>query len=364
MAHSGKGYVDADGHVRDLERHYQQYIEEPYNRRPLAVAGALDTFDRQIFGTLGGPQDLDAKGWLDILDKGGMETTVLYPTSGLAAPFIQEPDFAVAFCRAYNNFVSEEYVKVSPRLKAVALLPLQDPGEAANELRRAVEELNLVGGMLPADGPYLLGKPQFYPIYQQAQDLDTMLAVHASGSLKGRGSDEWLFDRLVQAHTLSHSYGQMRQMTSILFEGVPEMYPSLRLAFLEAGCTWVPYWMDRMDEEYEIRGKSEAPVLKKKPGDYVRDGNIYVACEPEERLLPEALRIIGNIYVACEPEERLLPETLRIIGSHKVVFASDYPHWDGTFPESLYELQGREDLSEADKTAILADNPRALYGLP
>ena len=341
MATSATNLVDADGHIRDGERQYREYMEEPYRRRGL-LGGGLDTFDRQMFGTLGGPANMVAQDWIDILDKAGMETTVLYPTIGLGVGFIQEPEYAAAFCRAYNNYVSEEFCKVSPRLRAVALLPLQAPEEAAGEMRRAVQDLKLVGGMLAADGPYLLGKPQYDDLYREAEQLGSMLAVHGSGSLRGRGMDEYLFDRLVQAHCLSHPYSLMRQMTSMIFEGVPERFPNLRLAYLEAGCTWVPYWMDRMDEEYEIRGSVEAADLTKKPSDYIME---------------------GNIWIACEPEERLLPETLRIIGEGKVVFASDYPHWDGTFPESLYELQGREDLTAEQKDLILGSNPRALYGL-
>ena len=342
MTANSRGYVDADGHIIDKEQDYLRYLEEPYNRRFRVGGGGFDSFDRYILGTVGRPQGLNAQQWLDVLDKGGVETTVLYPTTGLGVGFIREADFAVAFCRAYNNFVSEEFVKFSPRIRAVALLPLQDPAESAKELRRAVRELKLVGGMLAADGPYLLGKPEFRPIYQEADQLGTMLAIHATGSLRGRGMDEWLFDRFIQAHTISHSYAQMRQMTSIVFEGVPEEFPNLRIAFLEAGCTWVPYWMDRMDEEYEIRGKVEAPDLSKKPSEY----------------------ILGeNIYVSCEPEERLLPETLKLLGDDTIVFASDYPHWDGTFPDSLFELEAREDLTQLQKAKILERNPKTLYGL-
>ena len=135
---STKGYVDADGHVRDRDRHYRRYLEEPYSRRLAVSGGPGDTFDRPMFETLGGPEDVTAAIWLSMLDQGGVESTVLYPTTGLTVGFIQEPDFAVAFCRAYNSYLSEEFIKVSPRLQAVALVPLQDPVEAARELRRAV----------------------------------------------------------------------------------------------------------------------------------------------------------------------------------------------------------------------------------
>ena len=342
MVNSSGGCIDADGHVRDNLDKYQQYLKSPYNQRLMSGVGSLDTFDRPMLGTLGGARDLDAKGWLETMDLGGLESTVLYPTQGLGVGFIQEPDFAVEFCRAYNNFLSEEYCKVNDRLMGVALLPLQAPEEAATELGRCVNEMGFVGGMLAADGPFLLGKAEFRPVYAEAERLGTMVGIHGSGSLRGRGADEYLFDSLIQAHTLSHPGAQMRQMTSMIFGGVPESFPNLKIAYLEAGCTWVPYWMDRMDEEYEIRGPTEATHLTKKPSEYILE---------------------GRIWVSCEPEERLLPETLRILGDHMMVYASDFPHWDGTFPESLTELQGREDLTAVQKQKILNDNTKALYGL-
>ena len=336
---ASKGYVDADGHVRDNT--IRKYLAEPYNKRLVIAPGGGDSFDRQMFGTLG-ENEVDAGRWLEVLDQGGLETTVLYPTAGLSVGFLHEPEFAVAFCRAYNESIAAEYLRVSDRFKAVALLPLQDVAAAVAELRRAVAELGMVGAMLPADGPFLLGKQAYHPIYEEAQRLGVMVAPHATGSLRGRGLDEYLFDCLLQAHTLSHSGAQMRQMTSMVFEGVMEKFPELRVAFLEAGCTWVPYWMDRMDEEFEFRGEAEAPLLTKKPSEYLKSTNVFVACEPEEQLLPEAARIIGE---------------------DSILYASDFPHWDGSYPQSLFEFEAREDLSPDQKRQILIDNPKRLYKL-
>ena len=96
-----------------------------------------------------------------------------------------------------------------------------------------------------------------------------------------------------------------------------------------------------MDEEYAKRA-SEAPVLRKKPSDYVRSGKIYFSCEADECLLPQALAHIGE---------------------QQIVYASDYPHWDGSYPDSLDELRRREDLTDAQKCKVLADNARQLYRL-
>jgi len=103
-----------------------------------------------------------------------------------------------------------------------------------------------------------------------------MVGVHAT--VRGPqffGAD--LFDRFIEVHTLSHAFAQMIQMTSMAFQGVFEMFPLLKVAFLEAGCTWVPYWLGRMDEEWEKRGALEAPGCKRKPSEYLTQNEIDAA---------------------------------------------------------------------------------------
>jgi predicted TIM-barrel fold metal-dependent hydrolase len=333
--------IDGDGHVTETTEQVAKYLDEPYRRRPLTFAWyPADGWDRRLLGRLGDWAG-DAATWLEALDRGGMESTILYPTQGLFVSFLKDREWAVALCRAYNTFLAEEFVRVSPRLRAVALLPIQDPAAAALELRRGVRELGLVGGMLAADGGHVLGDSRFFPIYEEAQRLDTMLGIHASGShLGGAGVD--LFPRFIQAHTTAHPFGQMRQLTSIVFEGIPERFPRLRLAFLEAGAGWAPYWMERMDDEYAKRGAAEAPVLRKRPSDYVRSGNIYFACEADEWLLPQAVRLVGE---------------------NQIIYASDFPHWDHSFPGSVGEIRDRGDLTEGQKGKILRDNALRLYRL-
>jgi len=332
--------VDADGHVTESQEQVARYLDEPYSRRPRGFPFyPWDGWDRRMLGTLGDWAG-DADAWLKALDRGGVEQTVLYPTLGLFMSFLRDREWAVALCRAYNTFLHEEFVKVSPRLKAVALLPVQDPPSAARELRRAVRELGLVGGMLAADGGHVLGDERFAPVYEEAQRLGVMLGIHASGSHLGGGGVE-LFPRFIQAHTCSHAFGQMRQLTSIVLEGIPERFPDLRLAFLEAGCGWAPYWMERMDDEYAKRA-AEAPALKRKPSDYVRAGNIYFSCEADEWLLPQAVKLVGE---------------------NQIVYASDFPHWDHTYPASLDEIRDRGDLNDRQKQKILGDNARRLYGV-
>jgi predicted TIM-barrel fold metal-dependent hydrolase len=126
-----------------------------------------------------------------------------------------------------------------------------------------------------------------------------------------------------------------------MYAGIPEKFSKLRIAFLECGAGWVPYWMERMDEEWEKRGDVEAPLCKQKPSEYITHGNWFFATEPEEEMLP---------YV------------IERIGEDRIVFASDYPHWDALFPNVVSTIRGRKDISERAKEKILGKNANALYG--
>ncbi len=114
---------DADGHITETTEQVAKYLDDPYRQRS-ATYGlyTADGWDRRLINTLG-DWGGDAKGWLAALDKGGVEETVLYPTLGLFMSFVRDRQWQVQLCRAYNRMVHEEFIKVSPRLHAVALRP-------------------------------------------------------------------------------------------------------------------------------------------------------------------------------------------------------------------------------------------------
>ena len=266
---------------------------------------------------------------------------VLYPTLGLFMPFLRDAEWAVVLCRAYNTMLYKDVTSQSPRLKGVALLPLQDPAAAARELERCVSELGFVGGMVSADSYYLLGHPRFDPIYATAQRLRVPIGVHAAGTdMNAVGHEP--FPKFIQAHTVSHAFAQLRQITSMMFDGIPVRFPELSIAYLEAGSGWIPYFLQRMDEEYEKRGASEAKLLTESPTEMVRSHPIYFSCEADEPLLPQALAYVGN---------------------DRIMYASDFPHWDHSYPKSVKELADRADLSDEAKRNVLAANARRFYHL-
>ncbi len=333
--------IDADGHVTESWEQIARHLEEPYRRRGLLTPFfPQDGWDRRMLGSAG-DWGGDVKSWLEALDQGGMAMTVLFPTLGLFMPFLRDPEWAVVLCRAYNTMLYKELTSQSSRLKGVALLPLQDPGAAMAELRRTVTEYGFVGAMLAADGYYLLGHERFDPLYAEAQRLGVPVGVHASGTdMSNLGLEP--FPKFIQAHTVSHAFGQMRQLTSMIFSGVPARFPDLKIAYLEAGAGWVPYFVQRMDEEYEKRGHLEARALGRRPSEYIRGGKIYFSCEAEEILLPQAIEFVG---------------------ADQILYASDFPHWDHSYPQSVKDLAERPDVTDDHKRRIFSENPRRFYGL-
>src|ERR671918_137281 len=318
--------LDSDAHARDLDEEIRPYLVEPY-RNQKAPFLPREIYDRNLGGTLG-QSGAKQEERLAAMDKQEIDTAVLYPTSGLGIGRAREPNYNAALCRAYNDFISD-YCKASRRLKAVANLPVNNPAEAAKELNRAVTKLGLCGGMLAAQAHNRnLGHAEFYPVYEEAQRLKTPIAVHAFG---GDEAGSEIFDQFICLHTTGHPFPVLRQLTAMVFGGIPEKFPSLKIGYLEIGCGWIPYWMERMDEEWEKRGKVEAPLCKRKPSEYVKHGNLFFAMEPEEEMVPYVIERIGD---------------------DKILFASDYPHWDGIFPHVVSTIRGRKDLSDQAKSRI------------
>jgi predicted TIM-barrel fold metal-dependent hydrolase len=284
----------------------------------------------------------ESAAWLEIMDAHGMDTAVLFPTRAPSICRTREPEFAQAVARAYNLCVAREYASVSPRLRPVGVQALHDPLQAAEELRYAVTELGLISfelsAMHPAPG---LGDRRYDPLYAEAVRLNVPLCIHGSRS----PSTDIGADRL---HTFGevHAYGFtvsiLLQFTDMLCQGVPVRFPGLRLGFLEIGATWLPYYLDRLDEHWEKRGELEAPRLTKKPSAAFRE---------------------SQIYVSLEAEEGLLPATVDYVGAEHFLYASDIPHWDNEFPKNLIDLREHPGLSREVKEKILYRNAQALFGI-
>ena len=335
--------IDADGHVMETDDELRRYLPAPFEgRRALtALFPSLDGWPRSTRKLPDTTPCLQK--WRMFLDGSGVAGSVLYPTMGLSMAHIKDPKWAAVMARCYNDYLCGEYLQNEPRrLWGVALLPIQDITAACEELERCVKDLKMVGGVIPAAGlPRGLGHTMYDPLFQTAVRLDVPLALHG-GSSQGLGLD--LYDSFVKILVMEHAVAQQIHFTSYILDGAPVRFPTLKMAFLEAGVGWVPYVMERLDEKYE-KLPQQAPLLAQEPSYYIKNCPIYFSCELEEKII--------SYVVGLGLEKKLL-------------YPSDYPHERPTLEEFLQDVprfRAREDLSERVKRLILRDNCIGFYSL-
>jgi predicted TIM-barrel fold metal-dependent hydrolase len=276
-----------------------------------------------------------AKARLEDMDREGVDVQILYPTVGgqLLGREFRDVELLAGCCRAYNRW-SAEYCRAAPeRLRWAAMLPLQSVDLAVEEARRAAAE-GAVGFYVrpnPVCGRSL-HHPDLDPLWAEAQRLDRAICIHDSGSPHLPSFGERM-DTHTTGHILAHPFEAMAAMAGLIWYGVYERFPQLRVVHVEADAGWVPYWLQRMEQHFEFSGNAEHPELKRRPSEYFRQ----------------------NVFVACRGDERTLPAAVELVGDDNFVFNTDYPHPDGTFPWGMQKL-GEQPIPEASKRKILWEN--------
>ena len=179
------------------------------------------------------------------------------------------------------------------------MVALHDINAAIHEARRAVEELGFVGVMMPTNfRDQDIGKRQFWPFYEEIERLGVGLGLH--GGVRAAERMHGRFDTFIASHSIAFPFECMAALTGLIFAGVPEAFPRLQIAALEACCGWVPFLMDRLDEEFEVRGSREAATLKRKPSEYMTNGQFFCAFELEESTLPYVeAPLVGSHAWSC-----------------------------------------------------------------
>ena len=130
-------------------------------------------------------------------------------------------------------------------------------------------------------------------------------------------------------------------VASFILEGVPERFPRLKIVIIEGGFGWVPSLGWRMDSHWKAL-RSEVPHLRRKPSEYLKESFWFTTQPVEEPEKPEHLR-----------------KLIDWIGWDRLLFATDYPHWDSDDPRYAFKMP----MSEAEKRAIFNGNAKAVYGL-
>jgi uncharacterized protein len=345
--------IDSDVHLiqRADDSDIRALMGKPYSNDSYPVFPGTG-WDATSCGEAGAGE-WNTQAQLTAMDRQGIGLSIVMPTQGLLVSQIpkaglptgsprqiRDKNLAAAYCRAYNDHVAN-ICAGSPRLKAVGIASFQDVGAAVSEVRRAVEQLGLVGIVVSSLGlTEHLGSPTFWPIYDELEKLNRPLIVHNLAHqvpVWQRYPDSFLFQE-----TVGGSMETLHAFTGLMYGGIPEKFPALRIAFFDIGTGWVPYMLERMDKDFASHGAEQAPLLKRLPSAYVKQGNWYYSTPGDEGTLAYVLNCIGD---------------------NGVVFGSSYPDGDSVFPLAVSSLQARGDISDESKRKILGDNARRLFGL-
>lgn len=285
-------------------------------------------------------EDMDTR--LRFLDSEGIESQFIYPTLGLFwEDLVEDPELAAAHCRAYNRWAVEVCQGHSDRLYPLGHISLRHPAAAVEELKQLAKDglRGVFVAAMPIAGKSF-GHTDFDPIWATAQDLDVAVGLHLVVHRKYIGN-EWYCDRDPGFMFLSMNVIQDPRMalTTMVYDGVFERFPCLRVATIESASGWVAEWLDRLDYRFSYMGHT---TQMKRP-----------ASEYFER----------NIWISADPTERTLPYMVELVGDSKFFVGSDYPHAEG-FTEPVKKT--RESLSrlpESSVNKILGENAAKFFGI-
>jgi len=293
---------------------------------PAAMHGAFDVQQR-----------------LKDMDTDEIDVQVMYGGLTIGITGYDDAGLAADVAEAYNNWLLTDICGAdASRLKGVATVPFQDTQRAIAELHRATTAGAIAVTIPPVVGERNLDDPSLLDFFAAAEEAGVALGVHSAPGMHLPLPAADRFDNYVQVHLLSFPVDQMVAFTALVFGGVLDRFPRLRVAFLEAGVGWVPWFIERAQEHHEKRADL-VPDMKHDPADYIERGQCFFSFECEDSFL--------ELYV-----ERL--------GADSVVFASDYPHWDAEFPGTVAEArQIAAPLGDEITSKVLGTNAARLYGL-
>jgi len=368
VALSGFRIIDADGHVTEPATLYRTHIEPRFRSRVdelltragagnLGIIPALLPQWRSASRALGEENenskltkfpsgqnhpDASAAGGYDPserirdMDREGIDVAVCFATVATSVCGVEEPEFESALAHAYNRWLGDYCSGAADRIKGVGIVPQRDMSASAAEVEYLAETNWAVGIMTfgNLDGR-LADHPYFDPLYRAAMRADLPICFHGGTDrppfAPGRAE---VGNSMFMMHLTGHVWHQMRAMGAAIGGGLLERYPELRLGFFEGGISWVPWWAHRMDEHHE-HFPTHTPYLRRKPSEHMRGDRCFFTFDPDEELLPEAIASLGD---------------------GRIMWASDYPHFDARFPDAAEIVVNNPRLTEQQKQKLLSDN--------
>jgi predicted TIM-barrel fold metal-dependent hydrolase len=272
------------------------------------------------------------------LDANGVEYGILIPL-GRSGSHQRNLDYGAALCSAVNDWQIAKYCEFDGRIRASITATQEDPVAAVAEINKRAKDKRFVQVLLPPRAVEPLGKRRYWPIFEAAVANKLPVGLHLGGMGGHPSTGSGMGSYYIEEHT-SNVQTMQGLITSLVIEGVFEAFPDLQVVLIEGGFAWEPALNWRMDKHWK-NFKAEVPHLKRAPSEYSKQ-HIRFTTQPIE-----------------EPEKQGdLRQIIDWVGIDRLMFSTDYPHWD--FDDPRYALNSA-GLSVAEKQKILSGNAKALY---
>lgn len=277
-----------------------------------------------------------------VMDKYHYANAVLYPDSTFMLAASPQHEMATAVASAYNDWQMNTWLKKDDRLRGTVVIAPQDPEEAAKEIDRVGSHPQMIQVGLSIHSPYGgWGDKRYHPIWEAAVRNNLICTFHVSVP-GGIFPPPPVRGNYYPETQTNNGLTYQNQIPSIVFGGVFEKFPDLRMVFVEGGFAWLPSVMYTMDTHWRNL-RREVPWVKRPPSEVVRE-HMWFGTQP--LIEPER----------PEDEEHVL-QIIEMIGTDKILFASDYPHWEFDAPH-----QALAKFPQDVRNKILYENAVKLYG--
>jgi uncharacterized protein len=277
------------------------------------------------------------KRWMDAM---GIDIACLFPTPMLGLALHPQINVEVELARAYNRWLCDKVLSQEKRIKSMLYLPMNDPDAALKTVEEFGDKKGVIGFMVTATRYKPIYDNVYMKVYAALEERGLPLSFHAAYNWHDQMLS--MANKFITVHALGFTFFNIIHLANWVMNGLPERFPKLKVIWIESGLAWIPFVMQRFDNEYMMRS-SEAPALKKLPSDYMRD--MFYTTQPME--------MVSNT--------KALELTFEMIkADSQLLYSSDYPHWDMDLPSTVFDLPF---LSDTGKRNILGENARKLFNL-
>ncbi|WP_420445048.1 amidohydrolase family protein [Candidatus Poriferisodalis sp.] len=370
LATNGKVPVyDADAHIAEPPSVWQEYADPKFRdqimqcrimddgtdaafaegkklRNGIAPACIPHAYGTKVTWDDIVPGSYDPAARLSVMDDEGLAAALMFPSLMLISGDINDAEIAVENARAYNRWMTDFVSEDPNRLFGVGVCPLQSVDGAVAVIEE-VANAGLTGVTFRPEryGGLELFSPDMDRVWSAAEHHDLTVAIHGSFGSGMPSFAKTRYENQFYVHMVCHPFEQMASVMEMVASGVLDDHPMLRVGFFESGLGWLPYWLDRLDEHKEAMGHL-VPRLKRDPTEIFSE----------------------QCFVTMEAGEGEAFEQVAAMGlAHTVVWGSDYPHYDCTFPGALAELnetfEGFDDEVSSLRNEVVYTNARRFMGL-